>query len=93
MKWQGFLTESKSYMNHPDLWKEWNAQLYLSDGQPDLDYPGWTMEDRRKAALKFWLSFPRAWIRFHWAVVRDWVLHSKLIKPLWIRLKYGEWLS
>jgi len=92
MSWKGFLTESKSYMNHPDYWKEWNAQLYLADGQLDPDYPGWTMAGKRKAALKFWKAFPRAWIRFYWLVVRDWFCNLKWISPLWIRYKYGEWL-
>lgn len=87
--WKGFLTESKLYMNHPDHWKEWTAQLYLSNGQPDTNYPGWTMGDRRKAVLKFWARFPRAWIRFHWYAVRDWGLNLRWIKPLWIRYKYG----
>ncbi len=71
MTWRGFLTESKSYMNHPDHWKEWQVQLYYSNGDPDPYYPGWTEADRRKAIWKFWRQFPRAWIRFHWSVVCD----------------------
>lgn len=73
--WKGFLEESKSYMNHPDYWKEWRAQLYLANGEPDPNYPGWTMADKRKAKLKFWRKFPRAWIRFHLSAVRDFFIN------------------
>ena len=57
MPWQGFLKESKSYMNHPDHWKEWNAYPYKPDG--------WTAADRRRAKLRFWVHFPVAWVRFY----------------------------
>ena len=75
MTWRGFTKESKEYTNYPGLkkgeWAEWNAQLYLADGKPDLNYIGWTNAQRRKAILKFWLQYPRAWLRFHWSIVRD----------------------
>ena len=71
--WRGFVEESKSYMNHPDYWKEWKAQLYYEDGTPDPNYPGWTDKDRFYATLDFWRKFPRAWLRFHWLVFRDWI--------------------
>ncbi len=71
--WRGFVRESKSYMNHPDYWMEAKAQLYLADGTPDHNYPGWTDKDRFDAILNFWRKFPRAWLRFHWLVFRDWI--------------------
>ncbi len=68
--WQGFLKESKSYMNYPTLhhgrWREWLMQLYLENGDPDLDYPGWTWAEMQKEKLEFWRKFPRAWFIFHW---------------------------
>ena len=62
-EWQGFITESKKYMNHPDFWRERDWQPY----EPD----GWTEAKRRQAILKFWLAFPRAWIRYHWYCLLD----------------------
>ena len=62
--WQGFVTESKQYMNHPDCWQEHNWKGYTAGG--------WCMCEKRAAALKFWLAFPRAWLRFAWFTVRDW---------------------
>ncbi len=56
MGWEGFLIESKKYMNHPDYWKERNAYPYKSDG--------WTMGDKRRANLRFWFALPVAWLRF-----------------------------
>ena len=83
--WRGFVEESKSYMNHPDYWKEWNAALYLEDGiTPDPNYPGWTNRDVFYAILNFWRKFPRSWLRFHWLVFRDWVkgtgLKERIVK-------------
>lgn len=72
MAWKGFLKESKSYMNHPDYWKECKAQLYLTNGDPDPNYLGWTQADRAKAKLEFWRKFPRAWVRFYWTYLYDW---------------------
>ena len=63
--WQGFVEESKSYMNHPDYWPERNNK--------DYKLGGWTMRDKRIAALKFWLAFPRAWLRFQRFTFKDWV--------------------
>ena len=62
MSWEGFLVESKKYMNYPDYWNEWDVD---ADWYPD----GWTMADKRRAALLFWLRYPRAWLRFHWSVI------------------------
>ncbi len=60
MRWQGFLTESKKYMNHPDYWKEW-------EWYDPVDCPtGWTMAGRQRAKLRFWVQFPLAWVKFHW---------------------------
>lgn len=68
-RWQGFVEESKRYMNHPSCWNEWDWK--------GVDYPdGWTTRDKRHAALKFWLAFPRAWVRFHWFALRDLVRGS-----------------
>jgi len=77
MTWKGFIKESKSYMNHPDYWSEHNAQLYLADGTPDFEYPGWTLADKRKAVLNFWLKFPRAWFRFYWSIFFDWLTNIR----------------
>jgi len=63
MGWQGFLVESKAYMNHPDHWHEWNHASVLIDG--------WTNVNKRKAKIKFWWVFPRAWLCFHWFIFRD----------------------
>ena len=63
MKWLGFIKESKIYMNYPTYWAEWDAYPYRSDG--------WTMADKRRGKLKFWLAFPRAWLRFHWYMISD----------------------
>ncbi len=62
--WEGFLIESKKYMNHPDYWNEWDV---AADWYPD----GWTRADKRTASLRFWVGCPRAWLRFHWYVLRD----------------------
>lgn len=71
MAWKGFVKESKSYMNHPDYWHEYNANKFEGDG-------GWTINDKRRTKLEFWLAFPRAFIRFYWFELRDqinrWVL-------------------
>lgn len=71
MAWGGFVKESKSYVNHPDFWLEGRAQLYLANGDPDPNCPGWTEKDRLWATFKFWWVFPRAWCRFYWQVLRD----------------------
>lgn len=63
--WQGFVIESKRYMNHPDYWPERNNSQYKVGG--------WTTRDKRIAALKFWLAFPQAWIRFQWLILWDWL--------------------
>lgn len=26
-----------------------------------------------KAKIDFWRKFPRAWVRFHWFTLRDWI--------------------
>lgn len=65
MAWKGFLTESKLYMNHPDHWKEWNHHTVLEGG--------WTAEGKRIARLEFWKAFPKAWVKFHWHIIRDWI--------------------
>lgn len=80
MSWRGFVKESKSYMNYPDNWTEWKAQLYLANGEPDPDYPGWTMKDKRTAKLKFWWKFPRAWFRFYGSWFYDY------LKCIWRRV-------
>lgn len=60
--WKGFVAESKSYMNHPDCWKGWNR--YFPHRH---ELGGWTDADARRAKLKFWRAFPRAWLCFYWA--------------------------
>ena len=78
MAWKGFLTESKLYMNYPDVshpdlpwgadsygWPEWNA--YPND--PD----GWTQADKLNAKIEFWRKFPRAVVRFYLFTVWDWI--------------------
>ena len=66
--WQGFVKESKSYMNHPDYWaahRRRNEWYTLG---------GWKVWNKASiAALKFWLAFPRAWLRFQWFTLRDWL--------------------
>jgi len=69
MAWKGFVVESKLYMHHPDCWKEWNCA--------DVVEGGWTLVDKRRAALKFWLAFPKAAIRFYWLCFRDWTRRNK----------------
>jgi len=63
MSRKGFLVESKAYMNHPDHWHEQN--------HADVLVGGWTAASRQRAKVKFWLAFPRAWLRFHWFILRD----------------------
>ena len=70
MVWQGFLTESKKYMNHPDYWKEWDMYPYKPDG--------WTQKDKCKSAFMFWAGFPGAFVRFYFYCFRDW-LRKRLI--------------
>jgi len=65
MAWEGFLIESKKFMNHPDYWNEWDIK---ADWYPN----GWTLHDKRKAKLKFWWKFPKAFIKFHYYGFRDW---------------------
>ncbi len=72
-EWRGFVEESKSYMNHPDYWKEWKFKLYDDD-----DSTFWTEKDKFYAVLNFWRKFPRAWVRFYWQVFRDWVKETGL---------------
>ncbi len=76
--WQGFVTESKKYMNHPDYWPEWNC----ADYEPN----GWTMGDKRIAALKFWLKFPKAWIKFQWLTVRDYIKTRLYVNKNWMSI-------
>ena len=61
--WQGFVIESKKYMNHPDYWRECDAKPYNPNG--------YNMWDNRIASMKFWLAFPKAWLRFYWLTLRD----------------------
>jgi len=70
-EWQGFVIESKRYMNHPDFWKQWDWLPYKMSG--------WTETKRRKAILKFWLAFPRVWIRYHWYCLRDLIIKMILL--------------
>lgn len=70
MVWQGFLIESKKYMNHPDYWPEWNVRKY--------DPEGWTMKDKRKAAFSFWCGFLRAALRFYFFTIREFVVRRLL---------------
>ncbi len=72
-KWRGFREESKAYMNHPDYWKEWNV---AADWYPD----GWTMAGKRWASLRFWVSYPRAWLRFHFFIMRYWLREARAIR-------------
>lgn len=81
-EWCGFVEESKSYMNHPNYWKEWKAQLYYEDGTPDPDYPGWTEKDKFYAILNFWRKFPRAWVCFYWQIFHDWIKGTGLKKRI-----------
>jgi L-rhamnose isomerase len=63
--WQGFITESKKFMNHPDYWPECNAHPYKPDG--------WTIASKRKAAFKFWIAFPKAAMKFYFYTACDWL--------------------
>lgn len=63
MAWKGFVVESKSYLNHPDYWKERNSAQVIEGG--------WTMGDKRKAKLIFWLKFPGAFLRFYRVALRS----------------------
>lgn len=78
--WQGFLKESKQYMHHPDHWKEWQAALYNEDGT--VAVPGWTDANKRKAKTKFWLQFPKAWLKFHYYGIRDFCRYK-----IWWRIR------
>ncbi len=40
------------------------------------------MRDKRIAALKFWLAFPRAWLRFWWSTLKD---ELRIRVPVWRR--------
>lgn len=71
-KWRGFREESKAYMNHPDYWKEWDHISVFSGG--------WTMADRQRAKWRFWVGYPRAWLRFHFFTVRDWLREARAIR-------------
>ena len=82
MAWQGFVTESKKYMNHPDYWFEWMDKRFMHPEDHDFQY-GWTMWDKRVTTLKFWLAFPRAWLRFQWFTLRDWIVVQKLRVSQW----------
>ena len=75
--WQGFVTESKKYMNHPDHWNEWNHERYKQRG--------WTTRDKWIAKLKFWLRFPRAWLRFRVFTLKDIVRKRKYDACDWQR--------
>ena len=66
MAWEGFLPESKKFMHHPDCWNEWDSK---SDWHPN----GWTMKDKHKAVRKFWLGFPKAFVKFCYYTFRDWL--------------------
>ena len=86
--WKGFLQESKSYMSYPSnsegKFAGWKQQLYFADGSPDPLYPGWTKKERRMAKLKFWKAYPRAWIKFHWSSLCDWLrFHSRRSTNRW----------
>jgi len=59
MEWQGFIKESKKYMNHPDFWAENSSR---------------TVADKREAAIKFWISFPIPCLRFYCYTLRDWIV-------------------
>jgi hypothetical protein len=69
MAWEGFLKESKKYMDYPcndrGRFAEWNAYPYAPNG--------WTDHERRLAKIKFWLGFPRASIRFWFFTARDFI--------------------
>lgn len=85
-KWRGFIKESKSYMNHPDYWPEWLASV-------KSDWTGeWTRsgkKDVKNAKIDFWRKFPRAWMRFHWFILCDWVKKYCWWTPRnWIMLKW-----
>jgi len=66
MEWQGFIKESKKYMNHPDYWTEYSSILYRENG--------WTVADKRKAAIKFWILFPIPCVKFYCYTLRDWIV-------------------
>lgn len=72
--WQGFVTESKRFMNHPDYWHEWDAAAPYAPS-------GWTQASKRRAAFKFWCAFPRAAVRFYWLCLRDFMKSFAEEKP------------
>lgn len=80
MTWEGFIKESKKYMDYPrhdqGRFAEWNAWPYAPDG--------WTDKERRSAKLKFWLGFPKASIRFWFFTARDSVrkIYNQLIQSM-----------
>ncbi len=82
--WQGFVTESKKYMNHPDYWKEWMDKRFMHPSDPDFQY-GWTVADKRTAKLKFWLGFPKAWLKFQWFTLKDIIRKRKYDACDWQR--------
>ena len=72
-EWRGFIEESKSYMNQPGYWKEWQALLYLDDGNVAPECQFWTVADKRMANIIFWLCNPCTFIRFYWSIFCDWL--------------------
>ena len=66
MAWKGFLAESKLYMSYPD------QDNYVASANRIGHYMGSSWE-ARKRRRKFWLTFPRAAIRFYWFSLQGWL--------------------
>lgn len=56
MAWKGFLRESKRFMGYPALINTESA--WCPARFADMN------ADERKRAIRFWLQFPLAWLRF-----------------------------
>lgn len=71
-EWKGFLTESKFYMGYPGYHR--SGDLYFAGNyRPQVSDETWAKVQReiRSKKIKFWLAFPRAWLRFHLTAFYD----------------------
>uniref|UniRef100_A0A6M3IT55 Uncharacterized protein n=1 Tax=viral metagenome TaxID=1070528 RepID=A0A6M3IT55_9ZZZZ len=70
--WKGFLTESKFYMSYPGYYR--NGLIYCpGDYKPSMSDEKWELlaPKRRKKKIRFWLSFPKAFVRFYFFIFKD----------------------
>jgi len=72
MVWKGFLKESKFFMSYPS-WRR-QGELY-NEGTycPSMSDDDFLIKRRewRKKKIRFWLAFPKAWLRFNYFMLRD----------------------